>query len=54
LGQFPVKIGVRDVVKFMSDLEEQNCSLLNEVQRREYELVNMEGDLISLQKKEVM
>ena len=51
---FPIKIGVRDVVKFMTDLEEQNCSFLNEVQRKEYELVNIEADMVSMQKKEVM
>jgi hypothetical protein len=38
----------------MTDLEEQNCSLLNEVQRKEYELLNIEADMVSMQKKEVM
>jgi len=51
---FPIKIGVRDVVKFMTELEEQNCSLLNEVQINEFELVNIEADMVSMQKKEVM
>jgi len=35
-------------------MEEQNCGLLHELQQKEFDLVTLENDEVSLQKKEVL